>query len=86
MQNKNVNLKYEKGSTTMIVTFVILFIVILLSTFLVYITARRKNQIQDLERLDKTYNGDLQEVYEERKNRDTNDEVIIEKYNVINNL
>ena len=36
----------EKGSATMIVIFVILFIVIILSTFLVYVTSKRNNQLK----------------------------------------
>ena len=77
MQKQNVISKYEKGSTTMIVIFVILFIVIILSTFLVYITARRNRGLKDTEKLGQVYNEDMQVVYEERKNRETNDEVEI---------
>ena len=77
MQKQNVISKYEKGSTTMIVIFVILFIVIILSTFLVYITARRNRGLKDTEKLGQVYDGDLQEIYEERKERESNAEVEI---------
>ena len=77
MQKQNVISKYEKGSTTMIVILVILFIVIILSTFLVYITARRNRGLKDTEKLGQVYDGDLQEIYEERKERESNAEVEI---------
>ena len=77
MQCANKSLKYENGSATMIVIFVIFFIVILLSTFLVYITSRRNKQLQDTERLGQAYNGDIQEIYEESKKREPADKVSI---------
>ena len=71
----------EKGSVTMIVIFVIFFIVILLSTFLVYVTAKRNNQLKETERLSEIYNGDMQEIYEERKNRESGIGAEIKKCN-----
>ena len=68
----------EKGSATMIVIFVIFFIVIILSTFLVYVTSKRNNQLKETEKLSEIYNGDIQEIYEERKNR--------EKYSFFNKI
>ena len=59
----------EKGSATMIVIFVIFFIVIILSTFLVYVTSKRNNQLRETEKLSEIYNGDMQEIYEERKKK-----------------
>ena len=67
----------EKGSATMIVIFVIFFIVIILSTFLVYVTSKRNNQLRETEKLSEIYNGDMQEIYEERKNRKSGGEEII---------
>ena len=69
----------EKGSATMIVIFVIFFIVIILSTFLVYVTSKRNNQLKETEKLSEIYNGDIQEIYEERKNRESRIEVEIKK-------
>ena len=69
----------EKGSATMIVIFVIFFIVIILSTFLVYVTSKRNNQLKETEKLSEIYNGDMQEIYEERKNRESRIEVEIKK-------
>ena len=69
----------EKGSATMIVIFVIFFIVIILSTFLVYVTSKRNNQLRETEKLSEIYNGDMQEIYEERKNRENRIEAEIEK-------
>ena len=67
--------KLEKGTATMIVIFVILFIVIILSTFLVYVTSKRNNQLRETEKLSEIYNGDIQEIYEERKNREKSEEM-----------
>ena len=69
----------EKGSATMMVIFVIFFIVIILSTFLVYVTSKRNNQLKETEKLSEIYNGDMQEIYEERKNRESRIEVEIKK-------
>ena len=69
----------EKGSATMIVIFVIFFIVIILSTFLVYVTSKRNNQLKETEKLSEIYNGDIQEIYEERKNRESRIEAEIKK-------
>ena len=69
----------EKGSATMIVIFVIFFIVIILSTFLVYVTSKRNNQLMETEKLSEIYNGDMQEIYEERKNRESRIEAEIKK-------
>ncbi len=63
----------------MIVIFVIFFIVIILSTFLVYVTSKRNNQLKETEKLSEIYNGDIQEIYEERKNRESRIEVEIKK-------
>ena len=69
----------EKGSATMIVIFVIFFIVIILSTFLVYVTSKRNNQLKETEKLSEIYNEDIQETYEERKNRESRIEAEIKK-------
>ena len=62
-------MKYnEKGSVTMIVVATILFIVILLSSFLVYTSARRRAQIKETEAISKAYDGDMNEIYNEKAN------------------
>ena len=60
-------MKYnEKGSVTMIVAVTILFIVILLSSFLVYTSARRRAQIEETALISNAYNGDMDAIYNQK--------------------
>ena len=74
-------MKYnEKGSVTMIVAVTILFIVILLSSFLVYTSARRRAQIEETALISNAYDGDMDAIYEAKmKEAEEEDkEVVIE--------
>ena len=55
----------EKGSVTLIVLVTILFIVILLSSFLVYVNTKRRAQINQTKEIEKNYDGDMNAVYRE---------------------
>lgn len=55
----------EKGSVTVIVLVTILFIVVILSSFLVYITSRRKAQVKETEAISIAYDDDMERVYKE---------------------
>ena len=55
----------EKGSVTLIVLVTVLFIVILLSSFLVYINTKRRSQIGQTEEIEKNYDGNMSEIYSE---------------------
>lgn len=60
-------MKYnEKGSVTMIVAVTILFIVILLSSFLVYTSARRRAQIEETALISNAYDGDMDTIYNQK--------------------
>ena len=60
-------MKYnEKGSVTMIVAVTILFIVILLSSFLVYTSARRRAQIEETALISNAYDGDMDAIYNQK--------------------
>lgn len=57
-------MKYnEKGSVTMVVAVTIFFIVILLSSFYIYTSARRRSQLEETERIAESYNGDMESIY-----------------------
>lgn len=64
MQNK------ERGSVAIIVTVTILFIIIILSSFLVYTSSRRRAQLEETEKISNSYDGDLEEVYNNLEERD----------------
>ena len=64
MQNK------ERGSVAIIVTVTILFIIILLSSFLIYTSSRRRAQLEETEKISNSYDGDLEEVYNNLEERD----------------
>ena len=53
----------ENGSVTLIVLVTILFIVIILSSFLVYISSRRRAQIKETETISETYNENMTSIY-----------------------
>lgn len=53
----------ERGSVAVIVTVTILFILILLSSFIVYTSARRRAQLKETEIISNSYNGEMQEIY-----------------------
>lgn len=55
----------EKGSVTLIVLVTVLFVVILLSSFLVYISARRRAQLKETEEISNSYDGDMSAIYSE---------------------
>ncbi len=59
----------EKGSVTMIVAVTIFFIVILLSSFFIYTTSRRRAQLEETERIENAYDGDMSAIYEEINDR-----------------
>ena len=59
----------EKGSVTMIVVVTIFFIVILLSSFFIYTTSRRKSQLEETQRIENAYDGDMEAIYEEINDR-----------------
>lgn len=53
----------ERGSVAVIVTVTILFILILLSSFLVYTSSRRRVQLKETEIISNSYDGKMQEIY-----------------------
>lgn len=55
----------EKGSVTLIVLVTVLFVVILLSSFLVYVSARRRAQLKETEEISNSYDGDMSAIYTE---------------------
>lgn len=55
----------EKGSVTLIVLVTVLFVIILLSSFLVYISARRRAQLKETEEISNSYDGDMTTIYTE---------------------
>lgn len=56
----------ERGSVAVIVTITILFIIILLSSFLIYTSARRRAQLEETQKISNSYDGNLEEVYNEK--------------------
>lgn len=62
----------EKGSVTMIVVVTVFFIVILLSSFLIYMSARRKSQLEETKKISEAYDGDMDDIYNKLTNE--NDE------------
>ena len=53
----------ERGSVAVIVTVTILFILIILSSFIVYTSARRRAQLKETEIISNSYDGKMQEIY-----------------------
>ena len=51
-------MKKEKGSVTLIVLVTVLFIFILLSTSLIFVSSKRKSQLQESMILQDIYQGD----------------------------
>lgn len=62
----------EKGSVTMIVVVTVFFIVILLSSFLIYMSARRRAQLEETKKISEAYDGDMDDIYNKLTNE--NDE------------
>lgn len=60
---KNTKRINEKGSVTLIVLVTVLFIVILLSSFLVYTSTKRRAQLKETEEIAKNYDVDMEELY-----------------------
>ena len=63
-QEREVQMKQEKGSVTMVVVVTIFFIVILLSSFFIYTTSRRRAQLEETRRIANSYDGDMNAIYE----------------------
>ena len=59
----------EKGSVTLIVLVTILFIVILLSSFLIYTNLKRREQLKETKEISNIYDGDMEAIYGELKGR-----------------
>ncbi len=59
-------IKNENGSVTLIVLVTILFILIVLATNLVYISAKRKSQLQESMILQNVYDTGLKKTYDEQ--------------------
>ena len=57
----------EKGSVTLIVLVTVLFIVILLSSFLIYTNLKRREQLKYTQEVANAYDGDMKEIYGELK-------------------
>ena len=55
----------ERGSVAVIVTVTILFILIILSSFLVYTSSRRRAQLKETEIISNSYDGKVQEINNE---------------------
>ncbi len=53
----------ENGSVTLIVIVTILFIVILLSSYLIYTSERRRAQLRETEIISNSYDGNMAEIY-----------------------
>ncbi len=58
--------KNENGSATAIVVVTILFILMILGTYLTSITSKRKAQLQETRILQNIYDGDMKNIYEEQ--------------------
>ncbi len=56
----------ENGSASAIVVVTILFILMILGTYLTTISSKRKSQLQETALLQKTYGGDMKNIYEEQ--------------------
>lgn len=59
-------LKNEKGSVTLIVLATVLFIFAVLATNLVYVSAKRKSQLEETVILQNVYGLDMKEAYDEQ--------------------
>lgn len=72
-RNLSYYMKSEKGSVTLIVLVTILFIFILLSTNLIFISSKRKSQLQESMILQDIYQGDgMTRAYSERLKKENN--------------
>lgn len=69
-QEREVQMKQEKGSVTMVVVVTIFFIVILLSSFFIYTTSRRRAQLEETRRIANSYDGDMNAIYEKISEED----------------
>lgn len=58
--------KNENGSVTAIVVVTILFILMILGTYLTTISSKRKSQLQETKLLQDSYDGDMKNIYEEQ--------------------
>lgn len=65
-ERSNLMRKNEKGSVTVIVVVTVLFILMLLGTYLVTISSKRKAQLQETILLQQAYGGDMQNIYEKQ--------------------
>ena len=58
--------KDEKGSVTLIVLATVLFIFALLTTSLVFVSSKRKSQLQETMLLQDIYDSDMSKAYKEQ--------------------
>ncbi len=66
-------MKREKGSVTLIVLVTVLFILILLSTSLIFISSKRRSQLQESMILQDIYQGEgMAKAYAERLKKESN--------------
>ena len=56
----------QRGSVTLIVAVTILFILIILSASLMFVSIKRKAQLQESQLLQNVYGGNLGEIYQEQ--------------------
>lgn len=63
--------KNEKGSVTGITVATILFIMIIMGTYLTTISSKRKAQLQETKLLQEIYGGDINEIYKEQLEKRT---------------
>lgn len=59
----------ERGSVSLIVTVTVMFILIILSASLMFVSTKRKAQLQESQILQNVYGGDLYETYTERSQK-----------------
>ncbi len=80
-------IKNEKGSVTMIVIVTVLFMLLILSASLAFVSTKRQSQLQESEILQDIYGGgDLYKIYEEQAGKDVYiSNGLLVRYDAINN-
>ena len=58
--------KKEKGSVALIVSYTVVFILIVLSASLALVSLKRKSQLQETKILQNVYDGDMDKIYDEQ--------------------
>lgn len=80
--------KKERGSVTLVVLTTVIFVLILLSAGLMFVSTKRKAQLQESQILQNVYGGNVEAIYQERVKKESSTYIssgLLVRYDGINN-